>query len=253
MGMAILRWIGKTFGSMIFSTALILLILGMSLVDLTSYENVKSASAAIAKEQLFSKFTESDLNDFRTYLISQCTQSSVVNVPIGTGTPVILKCADVSNTKNNLKDMISNAVADSVYYKNFNCSFIDCLTKGGLQNAQVIFSNEGHLFLKGTINYLWILTGVGLVILLASASTWQGRLKGIGFNLVFAGLPFLFINMTDKFIPPLPEGFGSVHDVINSFIASIRTRLMIVLIAGIVLIVLGFMLGFYTNKKRNKS
>lgn len=252
--MGFFRGLGKLFGSLAFTTFLVLAILIMELVGFTSYESFKLIASEILGKQFLSVIPEEDLDDLQSFLLFQCSQTDRVNVPILGGQPVLLKCADVRNAdKSQLRTLITTAFIDSLYYKDFDCSFLDCIRTGDPQNLLVVVSNEGNLFYKSLQTYMWIGTGVGLLILLLSAETWVGRLKGVGFNLVFTGLPFLLFKYIQPLImPSLPLEADISLRVVDPMISSLENEFIIILVIGIVSVVAGYGLGFYLSRKEKK-
>jgi len=252
--MGLFRGLGKSFGSILFTTFLVLAILLIELVDFTSHDNFKLVASGIFEGQLFSAISEQELKDLRSFLLFQCSRTDKVNVPIFGGQSVTMECNDVKNSnESQLPALITTSLVDSLYYKDFGCSFVECVRSGNPQNLLVVMSNEGNHFYKNLQVYMWVGTGVGLALLLASIGTWIGRLKGIGFNLVFTGLPFLLLGYSSSFMPALPpEIESSVKPVIDSLTSSLTNKFIIVLVIGVVLLVVGYALGFYLSRKGKK-
>lgn len=254
--MKFLRWLGKFLGSTLFSTFLVLAILAMELVTFTSYDSFTSLASQIFEKQLFSATSEQDLTVLHNLLISQCLQKDEIILPITSGQMVLLKCADVRNSeKSQLTNLITTALVDNLYYKKFDCSFIGCIKEGDPQNLLIVVSNEGNLFYRSLQIYTWLATGLGLALFLISSETWVGRLKGVGFNLVFTSLPFLILVYANSFfLPTLPQELeSSVKPVIDGLLASIKNKFTVILVAGIILLVIGYGLGFYLLRKRKKK
>ena len=253
--MGLFRGLGKSFGSILFTTFLVLAILLIELVDFTSHDNFKLVAGGIFEGQLFSAISEQDLKDLRSFLLFQCSRTDKVNVPIFGGQTVIVECDDVKNSnESQLPTLITTSLVDSLYYKDFDCSFVECVRSGNSQNLLIVMSNEGNHFYKNLQIYTWAVTGVGLALLFVSIGTWAGRLKGVGFNLVFTGLPILLLGHISSFMPALPpEIESSVKAVIDSLTSSIKSKFIIVLVIGIGLLVVGYALGFYIPRKGKKK
>lgn len=253
--MEFLRGAGKFLGSTLFTTLLVLAIMMMELVSFTSYDSFKSLAGGIFEKQLFSSISEKELGDLQNFLLFQCSQTDKVSFPISDEQQVVLNCADIRNSdKSQLKNLIAVALVEGLYYKDYTCSFIECITQGDPQDLLVVVSNEGNQFYKSSQMYMWAGTGIGLALLLVSIRTWVGRLKGVGFNLVFTGLPFLFLGYVQSIIPALPpELESSVKPVIDSLTESIKNKFTIVLVIGAVLILAGYALGFYLSRKKKKK
>ena len=252
--MGFFRGLGKFFGSTIFTSFLVVAILLMEMASFTGYDNFKAIASGLLEKQILSTVDEQQLTAIQTALLLQCAQTDKVDLPLG-GQSITLKCADVkSSDKTKLPTLITTALIDNLYYKKFDCSFIDCIRSGDPQNLLVVATNEGNQFYKSSQMYMWIATGIGLVILLVSSETWVGRLKGVGFNLVFTGLPFLLLGSVQSLlIPSLPaELESSVKPIIDSLTSSLKNKFIIVLVIGVVLLVVGYALGFYLSRKGSK-
>lgn len=246
--MGFLGWIGKTFGSLIFMTFLSLSILLIDVINFTEYDNVKTVFGGIIQKILFQNVDENALGQTRESLVNQCS-NGVENVKVPGNGDIFIKCSDLKNQNKSIQDIITNSFIETFYNKKFDCGFVNCLTNGNSEDLQVILSHQGSQFLKEVQRYFWIGTAAGLALLLVSTRTWPGRLKGIGFNLVSAGIPFLFVSVVQKMLPTFPEGFESVQAIVNSLFSSIRTKFIILTIIGIALIISGYLLGIYLKRK----
>ncbi|MBI2083999.1 MAG: hypothetical protein HYT70_00035 [Candidatus Aenigmarchaeota archaeon] len=244
------RGLGKFFGGLVFTLALVGAILAMELVSFSSYENVKTVIGAVLDQQ-FSSLTSDQLQQLHTNLAFQCLTRATISLPLYEGLDAItLSCNDVSSSNNEqLKTLISNAVVDSVYYKKFSCSYIDCVTSGNQQDILIAFADEGNQFYKSAQTWLWIVAAIGLAIMLASIETWTGRLKSTGFTLAMTGLPFLFVSQIKSLLPPIPAQVqGTIVPIIDNLISSLSSRFIIVLVVGVALLAAGFGLEFYLRK-----
>ncbi|MEM5805907.1 MAG: hypothetical protein QXM85_01785, partial [Candidatus Aenigmatarchaeota archaeon] len=149
-----------------------------------------------------------------------------------------------------LENLIITALVDSIYYKNFTCSFVECVKSGNPQNLLIVVTNEGNLFYKSSLMYMWAGSIVGLALLVVSSETWIGRLKGVGFNLIFTALPFIvLVYIQPLLISLLPEGAVSLK-VAEDLFTSLKNKFIIVLVIGVILIIAGYGLGFYSRSRK---
>lgn len=255
--MGILRGLGKVLGSTLFTTFLVLSILTMELVSFTTHDNFKSVASGILEEQVFSQVTEADLNDLKSFLLFQCSQTDKVSLPITAGQQVVLNCGDIgSASPAQLKALVTNALIDAFYYKDYTCSFLDCIKSGNIQDLLVLTSNEGNQLYKSLQIYMWIGTVVGLAIFLISTETWAGRLKGVGMNLVVTGLPFIFLGYVQNFIIGRllsPEMQDLAKPLSENLSEPLKIKFIIVLVVGLALVVAGYALAFYLSRKSKKK
>lgn len=252
--MGFLRGSGKFIGSIVFTTVLVLAIFNMEMMSFTSYENFKALIGGVFENQ-FSTVSEQDLSDIYDVLLFQCSQAESVTLPLSTGQPLQVKCEDVRKSeRTQVKSLITTALAESFYYKDFECSYVECLTSGNPENLLVVVTNEGNQFYKNLQMLLWLGTGLGLAILLVSIGTWTGRLKGVGFNLVFTGLPFLVLGYAqDILFSSLTTDISSaIQPITDNLISSLSAKFMIVLVAGGVLLVADYGVGLLQKKSKGK-
>lgn len=258
--MSFIRGVGAFLGSTIFTTSVMLAILLMQAADFTTYENFKSIASGIFRDQISSMFGEEDLESIMSYFLFQCQQTSMVNVPLG-GEPIVLSCNDIRNSdESQLPDLVVKSIIDKMYYKEFDCDFIDCVRSsmssifgggGNFENILIVASDEGNQFYRTSQMYMWIGSAVGLALMIFSIKTWPGRLKGIGLSLVFIGLPFLFLGYIQSLFLPADsfEAMPLVENAVESLMSSLKSKFITVLVAGIVLTAAGYALGFYLKKK----
>ncbi|MBI2547658.1 MAG: hypothetical protein HYW23_04440 [Candidatus Aenigmarchaeota archaeon] len=256
--MGFFRGLGVALGSTIFTVFLIFSILMMEIAGFTSFQNVKAISSDILKGQLFSQISQSDMTTMQSMLLYQCSQSSQAALPLGAQQNIILNCNDIRNTdKSKLPDLVVSALIKDAYYKKYDCSFMDCLKNGGSQNFLVILSNEGNQFYRSVQTYFMIASLAGLILLAASLKTWVGRLKTVGFDLVFTGLPFLLVGYVESMsfsLISLPEQVQSTtRPIIDAFFTSMKSKFIIVLVVGAALLIAGFALGIYLSKKADRK
>lgn len=253
--MGFFRGLGKFAGSTLFTTFLVLAILNMELVAFTSPENFRTLVSGIFESQLFSAMSEDELGNIYDALFVQCSQTDRVKLPFSTEQPLEIECADIRESgRSGIKSLLTITLADSVYYKEFDCDFVGCVTSGNPENMLIVVTNEGNQFYKSMQIPMWLGTIAGLAVLLVSVETWTGRLKGIGYNLVFIGLPFLLLGYAqDSLLPSIPpEIESSLMPVIDSLVSSLTTKFMIVLVVGIAFLVAGYAIAFTQRKQKRK-
>ena len=259
--MGFLRGLGKFFGSLVFTTFLALGIVLMGIIAITSHDSIKQTASDILEKQLLSANMDTTLQDVRAFLLFQCTQSSKTTLTLSGNLPqVILDCNDVRNSDSSkLPSLIAGSIVDSVYYRTFGCDFTNLLQcsqspSNTLQGAPIFFlSNEANQLYRTAMTYAWILSAVGLLILLVSIETLPGRFQGVGWNLVITSLPILVLNKVQSFIPAgSQEAADAVKPLIDNFISSTTKLFMIALVIGIICLIVGYGIKFYQSKKQNK-
>lgn len=258
--MGIIRSIGKSFAGFFFITFLILSIILLTLTQLTDYTTSKPLFTDILSQQLGKSLNENELNQLHSALLVQCSMVNEVEFPLD-GQKVFVKCSDIkSGTAKDLTKLVAKELFDNMYYKNYSCKFVECIQQGGQEASSVIFSAHANNFFKNIQTYLWIGTIVFGLIFLVAIETWSGRLKGFGTSLLFTSIPFFaFVYIKDLLIPKqliqnLPiEAMGTVNNVINQIFTSMSNIFLVILIAGIILTVSGYVLAYKERKSKKKS
>lgn len=225
----------------------------VELVDFTTYENINGLIATIMKEQLNTLFNENQLDQVYSTLYLQCSQTG--QLPPDFSQIFNLNCGDVLKTdRSGFSDLIVKPTVDSIYYRKFDCNFIDCIRQGNSNNLIVLISEQGNLFYRSLLVYLLVGTSVGLAMLLISIETWAGRLKAVGWSLVFTALPFVILNFIQpSLISSLPPEIGTVaKPIIDSLTSSLTKKFIIVLVIGLALLVVGYGLRFYKPRQPRK-
>ncbi len=259
--MSFLRALGILTGSFLFTTFLVLGIMMMSIVDLTSHDNIKSLATDILENQIASSSSNIDLQDMHNFLLFQCTQMSKTTLALSDKLPpVVLDCNDIRNSdKSQLPNLIAGSLVDSIYYREFGCDFsnlLQCAQSPGntLEGSPIFFiSNEANQLYKQSVTWMWVGTALGLLVLLVSIETFAGRIKGVGWNLIIASFPVLVLNNVQSFLPTVPSQVSDiVKPVIDNLISSLSTMFIIVFAIGIAFLVAGYGLQFYQSKKQKK-
>jgi len=200
------------------------------------YENVQKQSAVLADDLL----SEVNLTQIivQNYPIIQlyCTNHSNYVFSYGGFTFDIQCSVALQGTDALIKEMVRSAV-HSIYYKEYNCNFIDCL---GSYFPTFLISEKFSNFVSNKVYFslLVCLVLFALVFLLVEKKTNAFILSGI--LLIISSLPFIkldyiFSLLSDKTITQLLWIFFS-----QSFYVSIK-----LLLIGVALLVLGILLDIF--------
>lgn len=150
-------------------------------------------------------------------------------------------------------DVDAGALFDSIYYKEFDCGFIQCVQVG---KFDVLLSAQGYEFFNGIKMYLIAAAVASAVVIFVSAETWPARMKGFGVPLIFIGLSYVMLSLVkSNIISKLPfaqeaEQIGiSVAPIVDKIIAPMMNSFLIALVVGIVLTAGAYVLE-YKEKRR---
>jgi hypothetical protein len=252
-----LRSFFKIIISFLLVITLILFILDLGLFQLTSYSTLKNQITPIIEQQFssaFSNITEQDWIDSRASLLENCSGKQEITLPLGetdaslnVPPEIILKCSDIDENSS-LQDLVrlaSISMFNSIYYKEYDCQFADCLVTGNEQDILVFASKKANDFFSNT---LFILLGLCLVFIILMILLSKPKYT-IFYNLapVFLISGLLFI--TKFFLGNLgmPDIFGSI---VNFFVNSLFINFLIVFILGIVFLVLAIIFKVTHKKKK---
>lgn len=244
--MSIAKKVGKGFGIMLFTLFLSLAMLSYSMAQFTSYTVIEPAFVSMVRENM--PLNKTDLESQHNMLLEYCKFPNTTEMPIQEN--VSIKCSDISaTTPDKLPDLMAQAFFDSIYYKQFDCDFITCLrTMSPSQRSSIILTDMGNQFYSKVWIYLLMAAIAGVALIIACVDTWKSRLKSIGFCLFIAGTPYFMFNFIKKLLPA--DVASQASPLIDVIVKTLSPKFLIVLVAGIILIVLGFVIQFYEKKSK---
>ena len=242
-----IRAVGTGFGILILTIFLLLSIFTYCLVKFTEFDNLNSLLSKIFVGKLVS---EDKLNQTYNDLLSKCKGNESIDYSVGNIT-IVLKCDDVRKSSSaDVLTLIGKPVLDNVYYKDYNCSFIECLKKDGDDKFLVLMSLKANEFFKTIQNVFWVLSGVGLILILISVKGSDSKLKILGITLLSIGIPILILTLIKDYFISLPVGMENIGGVIFDILF---ISFLIVTVIGLILTVVGCLLKSLPSKKRKKK
>lgn len=247
----------KTIAGFIFILSLSLFIIVWSLVEFTGYNTLKPLVTNLLSTQLSQQIDQQYFIQIHSFLVNQCFISGNETVEFRfVGENISLKCSDVkSSTSENFTELVSGSVFDSLYYKKYDCEFIECL-KQSKENIFVLLSAYANNFLKNIQIYLLLGSVISGGVILLVNKTWSARLKEIGILMIFVGLPaFMLKSMKNTLKTSLisKEALPSVEPIIDKLFMIIEHKSMFILIPGIGITLVGFSLWIYEKFKKPKK
>lgn len=255
--MGILRSLGKFFGGLIFSLSLVLLIFCFVFAQLTEYKILQPLFVSLVEKQLGNQYSSEQLDLTYMALQDQCKSKEKITIPINQQDikEITLKCSDISSSKpSDIPKLMSIEIFNNLYYKKYECGFIQCLQQPGIGKFTMLLSSHANKFFYSLITYLAIGLVVGIVIIAISARDLYGTIKSIGMSCIFVGILYFLIpfmkNSVMKQLPP--EIISSTRDILNQVLLYLSNLLLYVLIAGVILTALGY-IGNYLSKGKTKG
>jgi len=244
--MSMLRKLGGGIGSIVFSLVLGVLILNIGMTELTNYNTLKPIFVSIAAPQFEKNFEGEKINQIHTYLTTQCYEKENAEMDLGGNQKLVLSCTEVNATKKeDLKELFSKKIFDSIYYKEYSCDFIKCLQNIDQKTFyNLLISKKANEFFKQVTIYLVAGVVVGLILIMVSLETWSARLKTIGFTCISVGIFFLVIPFIKDYALQQASvdvsGAGGILDVVMNIFYE---KMLIIFVAGVILVIVGFLIG----------
>jgi hypothetical protein len=247
--MGVIRSVGRSAGGFFFVLLLSMAILMMAIIEITEYNNLKPLITDTIAKQFTKQINAEQLSFMHTQLLSQCSGKETVEMPAGENLNVTLNCSSVKAGKpEDLGTLIGGAVFDKIYYNEYDCEFIQCYQQSDSQGKISLFSTSlANQFFKKVLIYLWIGTGVFGLILLISSKGWEIP-KDFGKSLIVVGMPIIFTKFLKEKIN-LPTETSAAQPLIDKLLNSISNVYLIAIVAGAVLVVIGY-LGNYMEKRK---
>lgn len=249
--MSVLRSIGKIIGGLLFTFFLSTSILSISLVDFTSYSNLKSFTNKILSNGLSQQIDDNQLHEIYGNLKQQCKDKESASLQLGD----LLVNVDCSQLKSiNIEDLfgiISGTLFDSIYNRTYNCQFLECIQQPGSDQLLVLFSQQANKFLMDIQIVLWAITAFGAFILYISAENLKARLRIFGSNLIFTGASYLIVTYAANYFIPSENLPGNINieSIVNGIFGKVTNYFIVILILGILL----FSASYLIDKKRGKK
>jgi hypothetical protein len=276
--MGLLRSFAKAFFGTIFTISLMSLLIVQNLLYLTTYDNMKNLFTQVAynifpQEIKNINLSKNQIEQIKSILSLYCQGKeyidlsnllSQLNIKIeGMPANLVIKCSQLdkiipSDAESiNATSMLSNVLFDSIYYKSYDCNFVECIMKAKAPTDYLILiSSSFNSFLSELLIYLGIGTFISLFLFIFLETTWIKRINNIGWSLFWIGItPIIFIPMKSFVLSSLnipPEIQDVMKNFVDPMINSVFNSFYIILILGISLIVVGYSLRFVYRKKSKR-
>ncbi len=138
-------------------------------------------------------------------------------------------------------DVISygiDAFVSQIYYKNYDCSFWECLK---VENTPyVLVSEKARVYWKSLFYWALLLSCVLFVLLFLFTDSKNSPLTIAGILMIIAALPFRKLNWVMSFIPD-----SSLFDLATVFLSRAYNVFLIMVIIGIILFAVGIAFHFF--------
>lgn len=163
-------------------------------VVLTSNDVLKP----VLSSMLLSQLPDNAFGELQSKIAEECKGKPSIELSISDTDSIDIKCSDVS-TKEGFKQAFADAFFDKIYYKEYDCNFLDCFSKYPFQSqngaegipegATLILSQKMNGIMKSVFI---ILASVSVILLVVISLFWGLRKTSkILIGLGVASLSFL--------------------------------------------------------------
>lgn len=235
--MSKVKTIGKIIGGFLLAILLSLLLGALAFSQITTYDSIKPIAEQAVRQQI----NNNDVNftQVQSLLNVYCTNTKAekVNVP---NTDFNITCSDITSGKD-IVSIMTDSMLSSIYYKQYNCEFLDCPNKlKSPDNIFIFLSAKSNKFFNDLVPILAILTIISAALLYFSCETLHGKLKSLGTCFFVSGLPYFMFLGFEK-LPLFPK---EIQPYIADLMKPIQNDFLIVLAIGIILLIAGFIVGW---------
>ncbi len=253
--MSILKSLFRLIASLLFTTFLTMSLLMVSLIEFTEYSNFKPFVADILSSSLSKQVDTNQVNQLHNFLKLNCVKKEFTNFDLG-GISLKINCSKLQSTQSkDLLKLLSGSLFDSLYYKKYSCSVLDCLMQPGTENLLVLVSEHTNNFLKSIQNIILFLTVAGAVMMYFSVDTLQGRLRTFGVNITFVGVSFIVFTYVVNFLIPvqnLPIDI-KISDIVDSLFDRVSNYFIFMIIAGVLLVISSDLIKSKTQAQKKRK
>jgi hypothetical protein len=250
----------KIAGGIIFAVFLVTLVVTNSTSSFTEHDNLQSLAMTIAASQLqFPQMNAAQFAQFKTAAASLCSQAGRTSInlkELSADSPdATLTCSEIAAARstNDIAESIAAGMFDAIYYRNYSCSFISCLSTLPEQEKALMFASaHANAFFKQMMFAAVAGMLVGAAIVVIAIRKPLGIARVLGMSMIISSvIGFVLVNLA-KGMLPAGAAVEPVASVINGLFGSISSNFTAVLVIGIVLTAAGFLGYFVKNKKSEK-
>jgi hypothetical protein len=249
---------GKAVGGIVFYFSLNILILSMVVAQFLQYDSVQPVISGLIEKQMVGNATEDQLTAMHRALVEECKKptNNSISFPISESRNLTFSCSEINQIKpSDFPKMVSKNLFDEIYYKKYDCEFIQCFSKGIDENNPLLFLNfKAYKFFDSLKIYCIIGLASSVIIFAVSVKTWYGVAKNIGSSCLVTGIPFfILLYYKEPIIQKLANIPKEGLQIALKIFESTMHMLLVVFIVGIILTVAGVVGKHFAKKKVKKG
>ncbi len=239
-----LRTVIKIVLTILLVASLTSLIFSLSLYQFTSYKNLEPR-LSYSIEQQYSQETQDNYSDFertKDEITENCYNHQEIDYFLNiqnTATKISINCSGINNetTTENFIKIVSDGIFKSVYYKNYDCSFINCLNQiqSNPENVFILVSKTGNSFL---LNFMIISLIISLLLISGIVLLSKFKLTCL-YNLAPAFLISGLLFLTKNTINSLAStNEGPIKSLVELLAKTLFINFLIIFIFGAIFLIL---------------
>jgi len=246
---------GEGISGLLFSLSLAAILFVYTLSYFTSFDTLQPVVLDIAQEQQPpQQMDESQFQEVKGTLLAQCNDSTtgIIEVPLEGNNTAKLSCSELQNVNESKQvvGMVAKDVFKEMYYKNYGCSLIECLTREGSDTDKltVLLSETSHKFLE-SLKIFTIIATIGFGILFAYFSGRPSKMaRNFGWAFTLLGSSFIITELM-KLKKQTAEGAASTMlKVMDTVLARFQIYLIVLFVAGVILLIIGYVWAYYETR-----
>lgn len=239
--MGVIRGLLLVLVSTLFFLAVFSSFLTFTLASSLTYDNVKIELTSLIKNfaGIQSGLNEK-INTIFPMMKTYCNASSEYVFSFGNYT-ITIPCEKILQGNSAIINYSSEEVIRQIYYRDYNCSFLDCFSKQqGLPLFLISETTRAFLISKFYILLASSIALFILIFLLVEKKSNAGILSGI--SIIFAAFP---LKILSGVLPKLFKSFGEFSGIFNVFFSAANSVFIKGIILGSLLILLGIVFKIF--------
>lgn len=255
----------KAFIGIFLFVSLLAFIFGFSFFQMTSYNTLESGFRDVVQQGTITQLqnlTVKDWNNTKTGLIENCTEKNETSLSIGGDDAKTFKDLEIPNdliiscdnieaiTPEDIISLSSKQVFDSIYYRDYSCSLIDCFNeKQSFEGKALVFiSKYANNFFAAASFILLIATLLFLVLIVLLSQPKYTAFYAFAPIFMIVGLPFIAFAILKAKVASI---FGDLSSMAVPLINPLFVNFLFVFCLGVVFLVFAIIFAVKHKEARD--
>ena len=206
--------------------------------------------------QQFAQQSPAEFAQTKSGLSAYCNQTGVQIINLADITPgspnATIKCSDIATatSSQDLGRLIAIGIFDQIYYKQYTCDLLACLSQLPEQDKfAIMVSAYANSTFKQAVMFAAGGIVLGIILIILGIRKLFRILRAIGVEVAIVGAAG-YIGM-NVLVGNVPAQVMQIN-VISDLLASLSSSFMVALVVGIVLTVVGFVGAHFVGREKPK-